>query len=179
MRKLAKKIRFGENGQAMVEYAITIPVFLLIVFFIIDFGWISYQKIAFEHGCLRASWYISAEDLGDDDLLEEKYSEKIYAGDELDELLEEYIESSFWGSGVGELSIVDAQAYLYNDEKTSGGKVGEESNYTRYMKLKATVTYEITPLTPLFSMLNIIPDQIKFVKNIECIRVVATSQRTK
>lgn len=47
-----------EKGQAMVEYAVVLPIFLLVVMFLIEVGWVSYQKVIFDYTCRNAAWEI-------------------------------------------------------------------------------------------------------------------------
>ena len=47
-RKKEKK----ESGQAIVEFALVLPLFLLLVMGILDFGWLFYNYISFEN-CAR------------------------------------------------------------------------------------------------------------------------------
>ena len=45
MKKLLKGFK-NEKGQAMVEFAIVLPLLLLVICAIIDFGWIFYNNIS-------------------------------------------------------------------------------------------------------------------------------------
>lgn len=47
---MSKKFKQEQNGQAMVEMAIVIPILLLIVFSIIEFGWIFGAQLLVAHG---------------------------------------------------------------------------------------------------------------------------------
>ena len=50
-RKKAKE----ESGQAIVEFALVLPLFLLLVMGIIDFGWLFYNYIAVENSARNAA----------------------------------------------------------------------------------------------------------------------------
>jgi Flp pilus assembly protein TadG len=52
MLKRFKRIARGERGQSVVEMAIVLPVLLLLLCGIIDFGWISYSRISLSY-CSR------------------------------------------------------------------------------------------------------------------------------
>ena len=39
-----KRSKRAEGGQAMTEFALVMPLFLIMCLFVIDFGWIAYQK---------------------------------------------------------------------------------------------------------------------------------------
>lgn len=47
----------NERGQAMVEFALVLPVLILLLCGIIDFGWIFSQKIAANNACREAARY--------------------------------------------------------------------------------------------------------------------------
>lgn len=47
---MIKKFKRGQNGQAMVEMAIILPILLLILFSIIEFGWIFGAQLLVTHG---------------------------------------------------------------------------------------------------------------------------------
>lgn len=49
----------GETGQATVEFALVLPVLLLLVCGIIDFGWIYSNKLAADNACREAARYIA------------------------------------------------------------------------------------------------------------------------
>ncbi|MGN1329405.1 MAG: TadE family protein [Eubacterium sp.] len=44
-----------ESGQAMLEFVLVLPVFLLIVFMIIDYGWLFYNNLAVENSARNAA----------------------------------------------------------------------------------------------------------------------------
>lgn len=52
-----------ENGQAVVEFAIVLPILLLIVCAIIDFGWIFYNQLNLEN-CAREGVRFGAVNAG-------------------------------------------------------------------------------------------------------------------
>jgi|LSQX01.2.fsa_nt_gb Flp pilus assembly protein TadG len=54
--KIFKKLR-EENGQAIVEFAITMPLLLLILCGIIDFGWLFFNKLNISNYTREATRY--------------------------------------------------------------------------------------------------------------------------
>lgn len=46
-----------ENGQSMVEFALVLPILILLLCGIIDFGWIYSNKIAAVNACREAARY--------------------------------------------------------------------------------------------------------------------------
>lgn len=51
--------RNREMGQAMVEWALVFPVFLLLICAIMDFSWIGYQRLMFESSFQMTAWDFS------------------------------------------------------------------------------------------------------------------------
>lgn len=47
----------GESGQSMVELAVTLPLLLLLVFGIIDFGWLYYNQMGVENASREGARY--------------------------------------------------------------------------------------------------------------------------
>ncbi len=56
MKFKLENIRCHEDGQAMVEFALVLPLFIILLCFIIDCGWIGYQCILFDYAYRDASW---------------------------------------------------------------------------------------------------------------------------
>lgn len=54
--RMRKKCR-GEDGQAMVEFALILPIFLLILCGIIDFGWLFYNQLSLNNACREGARY--------------------------------------------------------------------------------------------------------------------------
>ena len=46
-----------EDGQAMVEFALILPIFLLILCGIIDFGWLFYNQLSLNNDCREGARY--------------------------------------------------------------------------------------------------------------------------
>lgn len=46
-----------EDGQAMVEFALVLPIFLLILCGIIDFGWLFYNQLSLNNACREGARY--------------------------------------------------------------------------------------------------------------------------
>ncbi len=47
----------NEDGQAMVEFALILPIFLLILCGIIDFGWLFYNQLSLNNACREGARY--------------------------------------------------------------------------------------------------------------------------
>ncbi len=57
MRKSFLKKCRREDGQAMVEFALILPIFLLILCGIIDFGWLFYNQLSLNNACREGARY--------------------------------------------------------------------------------------------------------------------------
>ena len=58
MKKLFKsKKGKNEDGQAMVEFALILPIFLLILCGILDFGWLFYNQLSLNNACREGARY--------------------------------------------------------------------------------------------------------------------------
>lgn len=183
MLNTEKKFCLNESGQSIVEMALVLPVFLLILFFIIDFGWLAYQRASFEYGYMQASWSISADDLGDTDPLEDVPSEIVYSGDVVSDTIRNDIKNSSMGISSDNLSVINAEAVLYNVEEhfTVPGRTSYETLYavsrTRFMNIRAVLRYYVQPVTYVgkFFFGNV----VSFEKELDRTRVVRTHSRTE
>ena len=172
-----------ESGQALIEFALVFPLFLLILFAIIDFGWIGYQKASFEYGYMQASWYVSADDLNDYDTLENTPSKKTYIGSVVADVLREDLEDSSIGIIPTNLSVRNARATLYNEKGSfsvpgpSGKADNEAEGITRYMDVSASIVYEVQSLT--FLGKTLFGDNFSFKKDLDRTRVVRRQTRSE
>ncbi len=172
----------NDSGQAMVEFALTLWIFLLIIFFIIDFGWVAYQRTSFEYGYIHSSWAISADDLGDKDPLDEDPSEASYSGTLVSDALSDELDERSPGIIAANMTITNAKAELYNKPETYKvpGRTGdaiEAVSRTRYMDLSADFSYVIRPITPIGKMF--FKEEITVEKELERTRVVRTQHRSE
>jgi hypothetical protein len=178
-----KKFYRNECGQSIVEFGLILPLFLLILFFIVDFGWLAYQNASFEYGYMQASWTVSADDLGDMDELENVPSEKIYSGALVADTIRSDLNNSSIGISSDNLEVIDAKAVLYNEEEyfnVAGRVPGEKIkavSRTRYMKLSAVLRYHAQPITYVGKIF--FGDRVSFEKDLSRIRVVRTQTRTE
>ncbi len=86
MKKLLQR---REDGQAMLEFALILPIFLLILCGIIDFGWLFYNQLALNNICREGARYAvvnTAEDHSTDDILRhiDNYIESTYVLGDVD-----------------------------------------------------------------------------------------------
>ena len=89
MKKFLNEKRKDEEGQSMVEFALILPIFLLILCGIIDFGWMFYNQLALNNICREGARYAvvnTAPDHTTDEILRhiDNYIDSTYALGELD-----------------------------------------------------------------------------------------------
>lgn len=174
----------NERGQAIVEFALVIPVFLLIIFIIIELGWIGYQKNLFAQGYTHASWDITAEKLNDMDPLTSSNSVNTYSGSLVEDLIKDALkESSLWGFDSNNLVIRNARATLYNRETEFDvpgrvpGTATSAKSITRYMDISADLEYNIKPIMGLANFVN--SSFLRDEKQLNYTRVVGTQKRSE
>jgi hypothetical protein len=176
-----KKRRPGETGQAAVEFALAFIVFIPILFGIIDLGWITFQKTAFEYGYMHSSREVKAKDIGDNGSLETESRVKI-TGEAvrapLRTLIEQYssmiiADNLYIGDATAEFyTVIDKEKYTV---PSIDGGVEAGISGTRYMELDVLVTYRIYPLTPIGKA--IFGPRWEVEKKLDCTRIVRTQHR--
>ena len=57
MKRLIKWMRKSEKGQAMVEMALVLPILLILLGGIIDFGWLFYNQLALTNAAREGARY--------------------------------------------------------------------------------------------------------------------------
>ena len=78
-----------EEGQAMVEFALILPIFLLILCGIIDFGWLFYNQLSLNNACREGARYAvvnTAEDASTQAIINhiENATTTVFANDGID-----------------------------------------------------------------------------------------------
>lgn len=174
-----------DAGQALVEFAIALTIFIPILFVIIDFGWITFQRISFEHGYMHAGWAITASDIGNNDSLDAAPSPNYYSGAPVADPLKTDLVNSSTGIIEGNLIFPKAEAWLrdkdekyYVPSRNSGVSV-EANNRTRYMDLISEIEYTIYPLTPIGGLFLTDNGKITIEKVLTRTKVVASQQRSE
>lgn len=173
----------NEKAQGSFEFALVAPVFLLIFFSIIEFGWTAYQKTVFLQGFGHASYDITGERLRDHNSLKDADISNITTYTVgVDELIKDSIEQScFWGFIRENLTVTNAKAVLENEESNTvvpSFELGETANVktiTRYAHINADITYNIYPITGLGNLF--FGNKIELKKHLNCKRVVSSQQR--
>ena len=57
LKRLIKRMRKSEAGQSMVEMALVLPILLLLVGGIMDFGWLFYNQLALTNAAREGARY--------------------------------------------------------------------------------------------------------------------------
>lgn len=161
--KLFRK-RKSENGQAMVEFALVFPMFLLIVMMIIDIGWIGLKTLTFDYSFRVGSWVIR---LDDPDIDQDYYFEGPVTG--------KYIKDEFTKNSVGIDSSEITIKNPYIELTTQRENIIQPNGYSRlhrrrYMQIKADVVYEFKLATPIGRA--IFGEKYKIVKKLDKYRLL-------
>lgn len=143
----------SEKGQVMVEFAIVIPIFLLILFFLMDLGWIMYQKVMLDYTCRQIAWDL---DLGEDETWVMRNMRPIvYKNNSANKLLKKQFDKNNQGTyiDINSISISDGKIGVYPGRKNyryKGGGFSADVNYkTTTLEIQGKIKYKIEPLTPI------------------------------
>lgn len=173
---MMRNFRNKESGQAIVEFALVFPLFLMLVFAIIDFGWMGYQGILFRSAYQITVWNFplklekssgaAVTDLdiismspipsyGNDDMVVPKKGGGFLS-------LGNGIRESMVNSTSGLLSSAsltvdhaDADFYIVPvmENYKAGGKTVSVESYELRTKWRADLKYDVSVLTPLGKVL--------------------------
>ena len=143
-----KKLRKSECGQAMVEFALTAVMFLMLVFAVLDMGWIGYQMIAFDYGYQKISW-----DFQFNWTTGSAIRKRGESGLSDDELIKRRIVSSIDLINEKDLTVSGGR-FDITTEKVSydiltGNSVAALNSTKRNVNIRADIKYRIRPLTPM------------------------------
>lgn len=141
MKKMEEKMFLGrKNGQALVEFALILPIFLIVLFGIIDFGRALHSWSSLNYQCIQAA----------------------RAGTKRNTFL--FGNSLFLPRSHADASEVYAAFWKYQSPymtKKTDFNVGSPSNNpflngvgTNATTVEVRATYEFTMITPLFSLMG-------------------------
>ena len=150
------------SGQALVEFALVFPLFIAILFAIIDFGWMAYQKAAFDYSRIHTSWDYAGLDVNNPSStnFDWRYTgnpttTKTYDSDSVRKAVRDSIaKAPSIGFDADELNVTSASVTMSNisTESTVPDREGNATKATKIARqatLKATVTYKIKPIIGL------------------------------
>lgn len=163
-----RKIK-SESGQAMLEYAVTILMFLSVVFAIMDFAWYSYQNIVFNYSYQLASWQLSVNDPN----IDHSY---YYTGSTTGKLIYDEITKNAIGINKSKLSVYNPRIDLYTEyfKYRNPGDRSDSTEKRRYMKITARIEYEFYPFTFMGRMF--FGRRILLVKNLSRLRLLQSKR---
>ena len=170
-RRWASTSKRRTSGQALVEFALVFPLFIAILFAIIDFGWMAYQKAAFDYSRIHTSWDYAGLDVGNP-------SSKTYDSARVQEAVKDSIKKApSIGFDTDELKVDSASVTISNVPSES---TVPDRNYdptkatkvTRQARLEATVRYNVKPIIGLFIK------PVEVTEKIDVTHVVGNQTRT-
>lgn len=167
----------NEKGQSMVEYALVLPIFLMILMFIIDVGWIGYQKVMFDYTCRNTAWQLRLN--GDEDWVLNNGRQIVRSGEYANSLLtNQFKQVDIDASNridMNKVSVSNGQISIYPGEKEYRYKkpdsipddvvVNTDVKFkTVTMEIEGKIEYQVYALTPLTK--PFFKDGIKLTNNL-------------
>ncbi len=159
------------SGQALVEFALVFPLFIMILFAIIDFGWMAYQKAAFDYSRIHTSWDYAGLDVGNP-------SSKTYDSARVQAAVKASIEKApSIGFDKSELTVENAKVTISNvpSESTVPDRnldPTKATKVTRQARLEATVKYNVKPI------IGLLIKPVEVTEKIDVTHVVGNQTRT-
>lgn len=159
------------SGQALVEFALVFPLFIMILFAIIDFGWMAYQKAAFDYSRIHTSWDYAGLDVGNP-------SSTTFDSARVQAAVKASIaKAPSIGFDASELTVENAKVTISNvpSESTVPDRKNDPTKatkVTRQARLEATVKYNVKPIIGLFIK------PVEVTENINVTHVVGNQTRT-
>lgn len=178
------------SGQALVEFALVFPLFIMILFAIIDFGWMAYQKAAFDYSRIHTSWDYAGLDVGNPSstIFNWSYektgpteSSKTYDDTRVQNAVMESIKKApSIGFDASELTVTNARVTISNvpsestvpDRKTPDPDPTKATKVTRQARLEATVKYNVKPI------IGLLIKPVEVTEKIDVTHVVGNQTRT-
>ena len=173
------------SGQALVEFALVFPLFIMILFAIIDFGWMAYQKAAFDYSRIHTSWDYAGLDVGNpssttfnwsyeqtDPTKSHTYTTGVQAA------VKTSIEKApSIGFDKNELTVENAKVTISNvpSESTVPDRNNDPTRatkVTRQARLEATVKYNVKPI------IGLLIKPVEVTEKIDVTHVVGNQTRT-
>lgn len=170
-------LKGDEKGQAMVEYALVLPIFLMILMFTIDVGWLIYQKSMFDYTCRNSAWELRLSQ--DEDWVMNNGIEIIhsgrYANDLLSQQFKEVDRDGKFKIDMNKVSFANGKIGIYPGEKEykykRPGSIPDDvvvhtdlKFKTVTMEIEGKIEYQVYALTPLTK--PFFKDGIKLTNNL-------------
>ena len=173
------------SGQALVEFVLVFPLFITILFAIIDFGWMAYQKAAFDYSRIHTSWDYAGLDVNNPSSTiylsyketDPTKSSKTYTDGVPDAVKASIEKAPSIGFDVNELNVTSAKVTLSNvpSESTVPDRnldATKATKVTRQARLEATVKYNVKPI------IGLLIQPVEVTENIDVTHVVGDQTRT-
>lgn len=162
------------SGQALVEFALVFPLFIMILFAIIDFGWMAYQKAAFDYSRIHTSWDYAGLDVGNPS------STTFDSARVQDAVKASIAKAPSIGFDASELTVTNAKVTISNvpsestvpDRKTPDPDPTKATKVTRQARLEATVKYNVKPI------IGLLIKPVEVTEKIDVTHVVGNQTRT-
>lgn len=172
---LVSRLAKSERGQSMVEFALVFPLFLALLFGIIDLGYSGYQVACFDYSYMNASWGVAASSMVDYDY-ESTVTGTVSPAVAATVITEELSQSAAPGFNADNLSVTVNRATLSNTagDFTVPDRLGAEAegvSTSRSLAVEAELTYRAQPLVG-FSLAP-----ITVHKNLSFDRIVGVEHR--
>lgn len=185
-RRWADTAKRRTSGQALVEFVLVFPLFITILFAIIDFGWMAYQKAAFDYSRIHTSWDYAGLDVNNPssivywsyDKTSPTESSKTYDGTRVQTAVRTSIEKApSIGFDTSELTVENAKVTISNVPSKSTvpdrkGDATKATRVTRQARLEATVKYNVKPI------IGLLIQPVEVTENIDVTHVVGDQTRT-
>lgn len=176
------------SGQALVEFALVFPLFIMILFAIIDFGWMAYQKAAFDYSRIHTSWDYAGLDVGNPSSTTFNWSyeqtdptkSQTYTTGVQDAVYESIKKAPSIGFDTSELTVTNAKVTISNvpsestvpDRKQPDPDPTKATKVTRQARLEATVRYNVKPI------IGLLIKPVEVTEKIDVTHVVGNQTRT-
>ncbi|HEY4544504.1 MAG TPA: TadE family protein [Tissierellaceae bacterium] len=156
-----RRFRKTEKGQMLVEYAMVLPVFLIVLFSIIDLGWLVFQKNTFNYACRRASWEFNMKQ--HEEYVLASNQELYISGYEADNELTHSFRKTSEKIGylnIRNIDVSNSTIHIIPGRKTYKSKPpahftrvipgeAEQTYTTTSFEIKGKIKYKVEPLTPM------------------------------
>ena len=185
-RRWADTAKRRTSGQALVEFVLVFPLFITILFAIIDFGWMAYQKAAFDYSRIHTSWDYAGLDVNNpSSTIYWSYKETdptktksmTYTGGVPEAVKTSIEKAPSIGFDTSELTVTNAKVTISNvpSESTVPDRKGDATKatrVTRQARLEATVKYNVKPI------IGLLIQPVEVTENIDVTHVVGDQTRT-
>lgn len=165
--RLAHKFH-RESGQTLVEFVLVLPLFLVLLFGVIDFGWIAYQKACFDYSRIHASWDFAELNLSDPRYGSYDSKGEVTVTDGVADAVKHAIADApaMKGFDPNQLSVSEASITLSNTDRdlevpdrtgapSSSANGVKSQQVARQAHLKAKVSYGLESLAGFFGPLTV------------------------